>query len=101
MGGVTKSLPYQTAFAKKEKAERREDSYNVHLKDAGLPVPDEQTIIPLLALTSYDADKVALYPVLAVSRSNVPGLLQTKDSLIDREGVGLTGRKCAHKHATG
>jgi hypothetical protein len=67
MGCVIKLLSLPNCFSEKrgKKLAQRKVSYHVHLKDAGPPAPDEQMIIPLLALTSFDADKVALYPPIA------------------------------------
>jgi hypothetical protein len=85
MGCVIKlqSLSLPTAFHKKRGKirARKKVSSHVHLQDPGPPVPDEHLMtIPLLPVTSYDADKVAVYHTLALSHSNVPELLQTQDS---------------------
>jgi hypothetical protein len=65
------------------------------MKETGIPVPDEQMIVPPIIVRSHDTDKVAAYLVFAIPQRNIPGLLNTKvlkmkDTPVSREVVWLT-----------
>jgi hypothetical protein len=70
------------------------------MKDAGLPVPNQQTIIELVASPGYHAEKVAAYLLFAKSQKRVLGSFQMKDSPVGREGVWLASGQRTHKYAT-
>ena len=81
---------------------RGRDSYDSHvyMKNASLPVPNQQTIIELVANPCYHAEKVAAYLLFAKSQKRVLGSFQMKDSFIGREGVWPASGKRTHKYAT-
>ena len=83
-----------------------EAAYHLHVKETGLPIPDEQMIVAGLPIIvrSHDTDTVAVYLVFAIPQRNALGLLHTKvfkmkDSPVGREVVWLTSRECEHQHA--
>jgi hypothetical protein len=101
---INQFLPIITAFLKIKSF--AEAAYHFHMKETGLPVPDEQMIIagPPIIVRSHDTDTVAVYLVFAIPQKNTPGLLNTKvlkmkDSLVGRVVVWLTSGECEHQHA--
>jgi hypothetical protein len=55
-----------------------EAAYHFYMKETGLPIPDEQMIVPPIIVRSHDTDKVAAYLMFAIPQRNTPGLLNTK-----------------------
>ena len=80
---------------------RGRDSYDSHvyMKDAGLPVPNQQTIFALCVSEGYHAGKVAAYLVFATSRKRVLESFRMKDPPIGREGVWPASVQRTHKYA--